>query len=174
VLIDFARWDLGEQVDVISGRAITLSDIEAILDYQRTQLRAGDILIFRSGWLDWYNRTCPKARHFELCSCHSPGTHSFIGVEASKAFVAWLWDNQIAAVAGDQVAFESTPPLVQEFDSLHQHLLAALGCPMGELWDTETLAKACERRGRWTFLLTSSPLHIRGGVASPANDIALL
>jgi kynurenine formamidase len=176
VLLDFARWakHRGEEVNVNLGRLITLADIQSILEYQQTMVHPGDILIIRTGWLQWYNHTCPQERHFELCSCHSPGTHAFIGIEASKNFVAWLWNNQIAAVAGDQVAFESTPPPATGFGSLHQHLLAALGCPMGELWNTETLAKACEKRGRWSFLLTSAPLHIRGGVASPANAVAVL
>ena len=41
--------------------------------------------------------------------------------------------------------------------------------PIGELWDLEKLAEECKKRGRWTFFLTSSPLNLRGGVASPPN-----
>jgi kynurenine formamidase len=176
VLIDFYRWaeSNGEQVEPNGGRSISLDDIQAILKSQGTRVQPGDILIFRTGWLKWYSGEDPYLRHSYMCDRQAPGTHAFIGVEASRQLVQWLWESQIAAVAGDQVAFESTPFNGNGFGSLHEHLLGAIGCPIGELWDTEALATACESRQSWTFLLTASPLHVLGGVASPANAIALL
>lgn len=47
------------------------------------------------------------------------------------------------------------------------------GQPLGELWDLERLAVECEQRGRWTFFLTSAPLNIIGGIASPPNVLAI-
>jgi len=35
------------------------------------------------------------------------------------------------------------------------------------------LAEECERRGRWSFFVTSAPLRVPGGVASPPNAIAI-
>lgn len=176
VLVDFVRWteQQGRAVDPNGGQSITLEDIVAVLTSQGTSVRPGDVLIFRTGWLRWYTAEHPTTRHIEMCERHTPGGHRFIGVEAARSVVSWLWDNQIAAVAGDQVAFESTPFQDNGFGSLHEHLLAALGCPIGELWDTEVLSKACQSRGSWSFLLTASPLHVPGGVASPANAIAIL
>lgn len=78
------------------------------------------------------------------------------------------------AVAGDQVAFECTPPLSDGVGWLHEHLLAGLGCPIGGLWDAESLAEECKMRGRYTFFLVSVPLHIRGGVASTTNALAII
>jgi hypothetical protein len=77
-------------------------------------------------------------------------------------------------VAGDQPAFECTPPPSEGFGWLHEHLLAALGCPIGELWDTESLAKACQKRGSHSFFFASSPLAITGGAASTVNAVAIL
>lgn len=175
VLIDFHSWTSshGETVNVNGGRRITLADVKAILEHQNTTVRPGDILIFRTGWLAWYQSTPATERHEELCVRHAPGSHHFIGLDQDPDFVEWLWDNQIAAVAGDQPAFEATPPPDGGFGWLHEHLLAALGCPMGELWDTEGAAAECEAQGRYTFYLSSAPLFVLGGVASPANAFAM-
>jgi hypothetical protein len=81
-------------------------------------------------------------------------------------------EQSVTAVAGDAVAFEATPPN-DDFGWLHEHLLAGLGCPTGELWDTEAISEHCRETGQHDFFLVSAPLHFRGGVASPANAVAL-
>lgn len=57
---------------------------------------------------------------------------------------------------------------------LHQWLLPHAGIPIGELWNLESLAEACASVGQWSFLLTSAPLNVVGGIASPPNTIAML
>lgn len=64
------------------------------------------------------------------------------------------------------------PPPDDGIGWLHEHLLAALGCPIGELWDTEKII--CKAEGKYEFFLASVPLHVPGGVASPANAVALM
>lgn len=175
VLVDFVSWaeSRGETVEVNTGRSITLDDILAILKHQKTNLKRGDILLFRTGWLGWYEKSPQESRHHHLCIVHDPGTHSFIGLGAQRDFLAWLWDQEISAVAADSPAFESTPP--PEKDGwLHDHLLGALGMPIGELWNLEDLAARCKEEHRWTFFLSSTPLHVPGGVASPANAVAIM
>lgn len=44
---------------------------------------------------------------------------------------------------------------------------------VGELFDLEALAQVCKEQKRYTFFLTSAPLNIPGGVASPPNALAL-
>ncbi|KAJ5889840.1 hypothetical protein N7504_010650 [Penicillium tannophilum] len=173
ILVDFCAWaeSQGEKVDVHSGRAITLAEVNEILKYQNTTIRPGDILVFRTGWLKWYNETEATARHHELCVRK---VDRFIGLSQQPNFVEWLWNNQIAAVAGDQLAFECTPPPEDGFGWLHEHLLAGLGCPIGELFDTEKIAKSCAAEKRYEFFLSSAPLHLEGGVASPANTTAFM
>ncbi|EME82084.1 uncharacterized protein MYCFIDRAFT_30459, partial [Pseudocercospora fijiensis CIRAD86] len=176
VLVDVHAYflSLGWRVDPNGGSPITLDHVLDTLRAQGTMIMPGDILIFRTGWLEWYNESSEQERYTELCQRHSPGEHQFIGLAQAEDFIAWLWDNQIAAVAGDQVAFECTPPPESGIGMLHEHLLAALGCPIGELFDVETLAKECEKRKRYSFFFTSAPLHVSGGVASPCNSIAIL
>lgn len=45
--------------------------------------------------------------------------------------------------------------------------------PIGECWDLEELSETCRKLDRWTFMLTSEPLNLYGGVASPPNAIAI-
>jgi kynurenine formamidase len=175
VLVDFLGWaeSQGETVEVNTGRAITLDDVLAVLKHQKTTVKPGDVLLFRTGWLRWYLSTPHESRHQHLCITHDPGTHSFIGLAAHRDFTAWLWDSEVSAVAADSPAFESTPPPAVG-GWLHDHLLGALGMPIGELWNVEELASRCKDERRWTFFLSSTPLHIPGGVASPANAVAIL
>ena len=56
---------------------------------------------------------------------------------------------------------------------LHDRLISMFGMPIGEMWDLEELAAECERQKRWSFFLTSSPLNVTGGIASPPNAIAV-
>lgn len=93
------------------------------------------------------------------------------GMESTVDVLAFLWDTQIAAVAGDCPGFEAWPPTEH---AMHQSLLAGFGMPIGEMFDLEALAAECEKQKRWTFFLTSQVLNVNGGVASPPNAIALL
>ncbi|KAJ4988554.1 hypothetical protein SVAN01_06009 [Stagonosporopsis vannaccii] len=38
----------------------------------------------------------------------------------------------------------------------------------------EDLAKWCRENRRWSFFVASSPLNVFGGVASPANIMAIV
>lgn len=56
---------------------------------------------------------------------------------------------------------------------MHETLLSGFGMPIGELFDLEELAQLCGEHSRWTFFVTSQPLKVVGGVASPPNAIAI-
>ena len=51
--------------------------------------------------------------------------------------------------------------------------LALLGMPIGELFELEALAGSCAADGRYTGLLTSAPLRLPGGIASPPNAVVV-
>lgn len=56
---------------------------------------------------------------------------------------------------------------------LHQWLLGGWGMLIGEMFDLEALAEKCRELGRSTFFLSSLPLNVPGGVASPPNAVAI-
>lgn len=142
---------------------------------------AGSCIDSLNSYVRWHNYAHPEERQ--------NGTQKnsqAIGLQNNEATVRWLYDHHFAAVAGDTVAFEAWPPPMETgmklvkrdiardswltwiFYStgwcLHEWLLTEWGTPIGEMWDLETLSKVCEKEGRWTFFLTSAPLHVKGGV----------
>lgn len=88
----------------------------------------------------------------------------------------WHWNVGFSAVAGDTNAYEAWPPASDSGLrlSLHEVFLAGWGMPIGEVWNLEQLASECRRLKKWSFFLSSQPLDIPGGVASPCNAIAIL
>jgi len=56
---------------------------------------------------------------------------------------------------------------------LHQYFLSLFGLPIGELWDLKALSEQCKKSGKYSFLLTSVPLNVPGGIGSPPNALAL-
>lgn len=96
-----------------------------------------------------------------------------IGMAGNERSVRWLYDHHFAAVAGDTVAFESWPPKFDEGWCPHEWLLVQWGTPIGEMWDLEKLSQVCAEKRRYTFFLTSAPLHVKGGIGSPPGAIAI-
>jgi len=114
----------------------------------------------------WYNEAGTEAR-----IAGGRNGHEHVGLGGSAEMVEWLWNHHFAAVAGDAIAFEAWPPKAPY--RLHDHLLAMWGTPIGELWNLEELAEVCKEENRWSFFLTSAPLNVHGGVASPPNALAI-
>jgi hypothetical protein len=96
-----------------------------------------------------------------------------IGVANNEEMVRWLYSQHFSAHIGDTVAFEAWPAPHPGDWILHEWSLVWWGAPIGEMWNLEGLAEECERQNRWTFFVTSAPLHVKGGVGSPPGAIAI-
>ncbi|KAH9990005.1 hypothetical protein F4779DRAFT_637984 [Xylariaceae sp. FL0662B] len=170
VLIDYHGWRLSQAdakpFDPFESHPIPLADLKACLAAQGTEIKFGDILFIRSGFMAAH-ATKTEA---ELAAYQAVNPPHFGGVEQSEEMLRWIWTN-FAAVAGDHGAFECWP--TQQSWSLHEVLLAGWGCPIGELFDLEAAAAACRSRGRWSFFVASEPCNVPGGVASPPNVLAI-
>jgi hypothetical protein len=171
--LDWYNWATkvkGKTVDTTTSYAIPFSELKETASHQGMSLesmRTGDILIIRSGYLAQY-ATMSASKRKELDDIYEITKPCNIGVEAGGEILRFLWEKQIAAVAGD-----SWPcPEDKKQWQLHQWLLAGWGMPIGELWDLEGLSATCERLQRWSFFLTSAPMNVPGGVASPPNALA--
>jgi kynurenine formamidase len=157
----------GTPVDPASEVVIDVGLLEAVSEEQGVTLRRGDILCVRTGWLAGYRARTPEAR---TALIHCP---SYPGLAADETVPRFLWDHAIAAVAADNPPVEHGPgdPRV---GSLHRRLVPMLGYALGELLDFETLTECCAALGRWEFFFSAAPLHVVGGVGSPANALAIL
>jgi kynurenine formamidase len=170
VLVDVPR---RRDVDPLTG-VISAEDIRECLDAQAVTVEHGDILLIRTGWMSWY-RSLDQAGREDVA-----GKQECCGLRAGPSNARLLWDLGLAAVAADNPALEVFPPGTggEEVDDregrfLHFALLPRLGLPIGELWDLDPLADACAADGRYDFMLTSAPLRLKYGVASPPNALAI-
>ncbi len=171
VLLDVGRYYERHQVafDYSTASVVPLTDLKAALAQQHTELKIGDILLIRLGWLNYYLSADAATRRAYGVRARLPG------IETSVEVVRWLWNAHVAAVATDTPALEAAPKrgAERERETLHAHLLVYLGMPIGELWDMEELAAACAQDGRYSFFLCSVPLKLPGGVGSPPNAAAI-
>ena len=78
------------------------------------------------------------------------------------------------------IAFEAIPPKREDGSEgsvaelvLHQYFLGLYGLHIGELWDLKALSDTCKKLNRYSFLLTSVPLNVPGGIGSPPNALAV-
>ncbi len=175
VLADVAayRHTLGAPLDPTSRFPITWALIEATLGSQRSPLRRGDMLLVRTGWLQWYRGLDPAER--ETLGKRLAADRSEIalpGLDPSQATAAWIWDNGLSALALDNPTAETLPYVPAE-GWAHNRLLPLLGLPIGELWHLDELADHCAAQRRYTFFLSASPLNLSGGAGSPANAYAI-
>lgn len=170
VLLDWAAWAAarGIAVNVHSTHRITAAELDLVAAAQGTAFQTGDILFIRTGFTESYDGLASEAKA-ALAKDYMPAS---IGLESAEPTLRWLWDHGFAAVAGDQPALEALPFPETDF-LLHEWLLPGWGMPIGELFDLKRLGEECKKRQRWTFFFSSMPIHVKGGVASPPNGVAI-
>jgi kynurenine formamidase len=187
LLLDVERWraSVGRPLAQGTSERITVDDLEATAAAQGSVAEPGTILIIRTGWIHWYESLTEEER-----AAVAPGVKIVNpGLDPSDDMARYLWDSHVAAVAADNPGLELWPPgaLVDEATraaiaadpsrrheiSLHSRLIPMLGLTIGELWRLDELAEDCAIDGVYDFLLTTMPLNLPNGLASPANAIAI-
>lgn len=182
VLVDVARHleAAGRPVDPTSGRVITVDDLQAALDATGTDLRAGDVLCVRTGWMGWYLGLDAEGRRAASDRSRDRATSALPGIGPGPEVAEWVWDAGVAMLAADNPMVEPWPLAGRPDGSpappaemLHTCVMVLLGIPLGEFFDLEALAADCASDGRYEFLLTSAPLRVHGGIGSPPNALAV-
>jgi kynurenine formamidase len=172
VLVDVARRRsrIGRPLDHAIGEPIEPDELEATMVDQGVELRGGDVLLIRFGWIEWYEQLDAAGRHRVAELGHTPTP----GLSQREAMAEWLWDEGVAAVVGDNPGVEMYPADPEDIERfLHYRLLPLLGFAIGELFFLDALAADCAADGVFEGLFTAAPLNLPGGVGSPANALAL-
>lgn len=130
--------------------------LEQLMQEENIVTRPGNIVFIRSGFIKAYEALAPAA---EAALPPSKG-RQVISVEPSLDIARWVWKNQFAAIAGDMPGFERAPEIPGADEPLHQWLLAGWGCPIGEMFYLEELAKELARLGRHIFFVSDVPLKV--------------
>ncbi|QMU67529.1 cyclase family protein [Streptacidiphilus sp. P02-A3a] len=143
------------------GHLVTTQDLDAAQELARTEVRAGDIVLVRTGQVQLYLGGDRDGYGYP-----SPGL--------SLRTPEWFHAHDVAAVANDTLTFEIFPP---EIDGLylpvHALDLVEMGMMQGQNWNLEELAEDCAQDGRYAFLLSAPPEPFTGGVGSPVVPVAV-
>jgi kynurenine formamidase len=174
VLIDVAAHmqSTGQTTDFMRAGFITRQTLEAALEEQNTDIQTGDILLIRTGWMQWYLEFASPEEKRHLAEASARREMEAPGIGPPDDMAEFLWDLHVTAVAADNPALEAYPPPTDD-DFLHRTLIPLMGIPIGELWYLEELAADCAEDDIYEFFLTSAPLHVPGGVGSPPNALAI-
>jgi kynurenine formamidase len=178
VLLDVegSRADAGRPLDHSRAEVLEVSDLEHCVRAQGVTMRPGDIALVHTGWARWY-LALPGDERVAIRD-----QRLATGFAQRTDFPRWLWEQQLAAFATDTFAVERLPVIagsdyadtaVDDAGMMHQELIGKLGMPLGELWNLHDLVLAARTDRRWDCLVVVKPLHLTGGVGSPANATAV-
>lgn len=158
VLLDLVR-HRGAEVFLEHGNPIMPSELDEVARAQGVRIESGDIVLIRTGWWTRFLMTGDKVEPYS-------------GLDWRCA--RWLHDNEVAAVAADNLQVEDPVSGVEGlFLPLHLLCLRDMGLMLGEYWDLTALAEDCAADGVYEFQLVAPPLRFTGAVGSPVNPIAI-
>ena len=141
------------------GNPITPEELDEVAPGPRVTVGSGDIVLVRTGWWARFLRDRRRSR---------------AGPGLDWRCASWLHDNEVAAVAADNLMVEDPASGVEgTFLPLHMLCLRDMGMMFGEYWDLTALADDCATDGVYEFQLVAPPLRVVGAVGSPVNPIAI-
>jgi kynurenine formamidase len=133
---------------------VTPDHLEAAARNQDVDVRAGDVVLVRTGWARFWD---DAARYISQVKGPGPGAPG----------ARWLSARGIFAAGSDTIAFEKVPDPEMP---VHVHLLVESGIHIIECLNMEQLA--ADRV--YEFVFVAVPLKIRGGTGSPIRPVALV
>ncbi|KAJ4347273.1 uncharacterized protein N0V89_011213 [Didymosphaeria variabile] len=190
VILDYPRYlekKGKESVNALQPKSISAAVLKDMLKETGVEPREGDMLLLRTGFTRDYEALGDAERKAQ----GAKPVAEFLGVESSKDVLQWIWESGFVAVAGDAPSFEMSPLVgkhnepggiwkgesweneMQGGGLIHQWCLAGWGVTIGEMFDLERLCEKADQLGRYTCFVSSVPLKIPGGVASPPNAVAI-
>ena len=154
----------------LERHAVGYADLMKVLEADRIDVRAGDMVLFRTGFTEVLmdmNRE-PDIEVLNRTGAVLDGR--------DPRLLQWVTDSQVVALCADNYAVEGLPAREalgrRPALPLHQHCLFKLGVPLAELWWLKDLADWLGTHRRSAFLLTAPPLNLPKAVGSPVTPIA--
>jgi kynurenine formamidase len=138
------------------GSVVTSADLEACARAQDVDVRSGDILLVRTGYLEYWH---------SLGDPSTPTAQPGIGLDA----VRFIREHDVSVVGSDNSAIEPVPFDQGVFLGVHIELLVKLGVHLLEHLNLAGLSAD----GVAECLFVVAPLSVTGASGSPVNPIAI-
>jgi kynurenine formamidase len=135
-------------------------DLETAEGLEGVRVEEGDILLVRTGNYRMRLENGPRPRTEPATACQVACTPWF-----KERGVAMLGTDTSNDIRPSHYATITAP--------LHTMSLVTLGMWLIDNANLEELARACQERNRYEFMLTLGPLRLRNVTGSPVNPIAL-
>ena len=136
-----------------AGEVITPDELEAVAKAEGVEIRSGDALLIRTGWLATWERDADAFNRSQ------PGP----SIEAAR----WAGRKEMAVIAADNSAVEAFP--VADGLPVHQEFLRDQGGYLMELLDLDALA----RDRVYESMFVVAPLRLWRGLGSPITPVAI-
>lgn len=161
VLLDVARTKGVELLE--PSYPVSPADLDATAERQGVEIRSGDIVLVRTGQMAHLRGRRPDRDAYAM-------TSSGISWRCAE----WFHGHETAAVAVDNLTFDTYPPSEADaFFPAHLLHIVEMGLTQGQNWDLDALARDCAADGVYDFFLDASPLPFTGAVGSPVNPVAI-
>ncbi len=157
VLLDIAAVRGADWLSPDEG--VYAADLDAAEQRQRVRVETGDAIFVYTG--------------LQKRELHEGPENLGERVGIMPDAIRWMHEREIAVYSGDCVDAFPNPYGQRYAIYFHAITLAAMGLVLLDIPALEPLVETCKRLGRSDFLLTMSPLRIRGGTGSPVNPIAI-
>lgn len=158
VFVDLAEYWGVETLD--PGYPITTADLDDYLAAKKLEIRSGDALIIRTGFM-----AARRGNWRDYAGGAAPGL--------SLHTAPWLRDHDIAAVATDTWGIEVLPNEIDVWQPLHVVSLVHTGLAFGEMFDLDGLSEDTKTDGVYEFMFVASPLPLTGASGSPVSALAI-
>ena len=161
VLLDVARTKSVERLE--PSYAVTPEDLDAAADAAGVTVESGDVVLIRTGQMSFLRGRRPDKNGYAMTSS---------GISWRSA--GWFHASEVAAVAVDNLTFDTFPPSEPDaFFPAHLLHIVEMGLTQGQNWDLDELAEDCAADGVYDFFLDASPLPFTNAVGSPVNPVAI-
>ncbi len=147
------------------GYTITTDDLQACCERQKVAIRAGDVVLFRTGWPKTY-RESP-----ERYNASQPGIDWESGLWLCRKDICALGsDNSGISVSKGKAGAEVMGGGVPVEQNIHELFLKRAGIYLIEMMDLEAIS----RDRVYEFLFMAAPLPVTGGTGSSVNPLAIV
>ena len=150
--------------------AVGYDQLMCILEADRIEIEAGDVLCFRTGF--------DRALLSLYADAGAPfDQHRCSGLDGTdEALLRWVDACGASALVSDNEAVELLPDAAAIHGRgsrlpLHNQCLFKLGMPLGEMFLLSDLADWLRAHTRSRFLFTAPPLRLPGAVGSPVTGV---